>query len=339
MTFFRAIQSYFKMLEYLPLLGLFLLLIGSTAGLLSAVIAKRRGAFVVGLVAYAAFEEWLRVRHHVGGASAMAFGYGAAIAVGFALRRRKRVPGEADAVARGTRRGLDVAVVVVVLVCSVAAVASNGTSQANAKAVTYTRIEAESIAKTLDNATPASGHDLAFEVPGPNVEVLKVAGNRNAGGADVVVRINIDQYGVPSITQCWHIHLVAHLLDQPLPVACPAVTRVDVNLNDYNERFGSAVTMLPGNKRADIASLRQVAQEIVDHDVKGGPIRIEVARVNDHVIGVAVTVGLAACVVTSIDSTLYNDPSSTESPVRSWRPEREQLGQGTVGCDPKLAVH
>jgi hypothetical protein len=334
-------------------MGLVFVLFVGTGGLLAWKIARRWEATVLGVVAFVTGAWWAWIRLDHADALILPAGYAASALVGLVLRgdaeaERHDPDDDLDATARAravrqarlARAGP--ALVGVVVVGLAAGTAWSDVSERNERHRTEMTIsKAEEVGTALVVSDARSAEDLALVPADRGVQVLQAHGDRDAGAAELVVRVTHTAIGKDDVHRCWHYRLAGERDDAvPDPVDCPDVTPTEIASNYYENLDGALWGMSP-TARTDLDAVRAVVRDTVGFYVKAADVDIEVAWLDDRVIGIAVKAGMSDCLVSRMvpdEVDLPFDPADTEVAIFSWPADRALLRSDQVGCRPALAA-
>jgi hypothetical protein len=328
-------------------IGLFYVVVVGTGGLLAWTIARRWQAAVLGMVAFATAAWWSWIRLGLAEDVPLLAGFGASALVGLALRRGEGGANQdLDAAARAgqrrrSTRARSALVGVVVVALAVGTVWSGVSQQRERRRTEMTRRTAEQVGVRLVASDARTAGDLALVAIGPEVQVLQADGDREDGGAELVLRVSHTAIGTDSLHRCWRYRLDGGPTDgEPDPVGCPDVTPTQIASNYFDNLDGALWDMSPTG-RSDLDAVRAVVLDTVDFYVQTSDVRIEVEWLDDRVIGIAVKAGMTDCLVTRMVPDEVDrpfDPDDTEVAIDSWPADRALLRSDHVGCHPALAA-
>lgn len=295
---------------------------------------------MLGTLAFAVVAWWTRVRFGIDGEVALLWGWMGSAAAGsiLAVAARSAV-GEPEPRRRG-RPGRPVPIVIAgaaIALVLAGLVRSGVTRQTNDKATRYTRADAEELGRTLVDSDAHTANDLALTAAnnGPGRQVVWAEGDRDTDGAVLVVRITWSAYGSDDVSRCWRYQLHNSPEDHlPTPVGCPdapSEVNLTTGLGQYSYGLYNELRQLPPEESDDLDAIRGAVVEMVDFYIASSGTDIEVERLGDGLVGVAVRVGLTDCVITRIDT------EDREAANETWRPDPALLRSDHPGCVPALA--
>lgn len=304
-------------------------------GVLAGTIAGRAWA---GLLALAVFATTLWSLAVVGDASAeAAIALGAVLAIASAVLLRVPDAGPDRLPPRWRRRVPAVATVAILAAIALALVVGTRSADRDA-AADATRWRADSLAARLEEAgpSPSSATDLALSVAPPSggplsgadLDVVDAEGDRDRGGANLVVRIRTGS-GSSLATACWRFEVATGAPVRWRPVGCPA-SAVEVPSN-YDDRLFQPIAALPIEAQTDADAVRHAtAATLVE--LLGEDAAVEVAQVGDGTVGVAASLDPLHCVITTVQA---SDLGGT-SIASAWAPV-DALRTDGIGCRASLA--
>lgn len=340
MLFAGALEGGAEWLPFLLLAGVLLVGVALSGGVLAWLIARHWAALVMGTLAFAVVAWWTRVRFGVDGETALLTGWMGSAVVAVVLGVVTRLALSEPRPRRRAGRAQSVLLITAVAGLSVvlAGLVRSGVAHQTAEDATRsTRSTAEQLAQVLADSEARTANDLALLAAhsGPGRQVVRAEGDRDADGAVLVVRISWSVPARNDASWCWRYQLRNGPDDHlPAPVSCPdAPPAVDAGpaLGQYNDGLYDAVLHLPPESSDDLDAIRGAADDLVDFYIASSGTEIEVDRLGDGLVGVAVRVGLTGCVITLIDT------ADHETAIDTWLPDPALLRSDQPGCVPALA--